>query len=271
MKLAVLMKQVPDSQAVRMDDATGTLLRDAASAVTNPLDLYALAAALRLAREIRDVSITVIGMGPKSAEKTLREAIALGADDAFLICDKRCAGSDTLATSLILAAALEKFGPFDLVLTGLRAADGETGQVGPETAARLGIPPITYVEKLSPGPDGTLEAERKTETAVERIRFRLPALVSVTKGIGGPGLPTLDGKRDARRRAIPNVTAEDLGFSPEEVGSAASPTRVVNIFHPVLARHGEIVPVTDDSSLKHAVNLLTDFVRSPDSSKGGPE
>ena len=134
MKIAVLMKQVPDSQDVRMDDETGTLIRDAADAVTNPLDLSALAATLRLAKEIGQTAVTVIGMGPNGAERTLREGLALGADEAFLVCDRHCAGSDTLVTSLILAAAVEKFGLFDFVVAGQRATDGGEAEAGGDAA-----------------------------------------------------------------------------------------------------------------------------------------
>ena len=150
MKIAVLLKQVPDSQSVRLDPETGTLVRDPADAVTNPLDLCALGAAVRLAESFPDSEITAVSMGPASAEQTLRQALALGAVRGVLICDRVCAGSDTYVTALILAAALEKFGPFDLVLTGQRASDGETGQVGPEIAARLGIPVVAGAETLPP-------------------------------------------------------------------------------------------------------------------------
>ena len=261
LRIAVLVKQVPDSRDVRMDETTGTILRSPSDAVTNPLDLYALSAALRLKREVPETTITAFSMGPESAKRSLREALALGADDAILIQDRRFAGSDTLATALILSATLEKFGPFDLVLTGERATDGETGQVGPEIAARLGIPPVTFVESLTRRPDRSFEAKRKTEVAMETIRFAPPALVAVTKGIGDPGLPTLNGKIAARRRTIPTETADNLPLPPNSIGLAGSPTRVVKIFHSVFTRHGEKFTISDEASLSEGVAKMVAFLR----------
>ena len=289
MRIAVLIKQVPDSQAVRMDESTGILVRDPADAVTNPLDLSALTLALRVAGKVTCVSgegksatITAVGMGPKSAERSLREALALGADGAVLVCDRLCAGSDTLATSKLLATTLKKLGPFDLVLCGLRATDGETGQVGPEIASNLGIALATYVESLEYIDDGRFEAVRRTEGATERIRFKTPALVSVTKGAGDPGLPTLERKKSSRRQGIQVLSVADLGLEPGEAGLAGSPTRVAKIFHPALARHGErifagvgdgmfqavaaLMKVMDDDFLQ---NQVPSTENGADSWKGG--
>ena len=257
MKIAVLLKQVPDSQAVRLDPETGTLRRGEADAVTNPLDLCALGAGLRLIQDIPDSSLTAICMGPSTGEQTLRQALALGADRAVLICDRACAGSDSYVTALILAAAIKHAGPFDLVLAGLRASDGETGQVGPEIAARLGWPVMTGAESLTQIRENLFEVTRSAESEKETLSFRAPALVSVAKGIGQAGLPRLERKSWARREPITLLTARDLGFSPDEVGLKASPTRVVRVLHPQLTRRGRIIRMTGSAALEQAQEAFT--------------
>lgn len=258
MRFAVLIKQVPDTRTVRMDEKTGTVVRDGSEAVVNPLDLYALKAALSLKSE--GCTVTAISMGPPNAERALKEAMALGADDAVLVCDRAAAGSDTMATSKILAAALRKCGLFDAVFTGERATDGDTGQVGPEIASALGCGLVTYASsvKLS---DGGIVADRKTENENERWLAAMPVLVSVTKAIGEIGLPTLAGKKAARRRTVPVLTVADLGLKAEEVGLNGSPTRVVKIFHPTIGRKGRRVAVVDEKTLGQAVDAIADFVK----------
>ena len=260
MKIAVLLKQVPDSQAVRLDPETGTLRRSETDAVTNPLDLCALAAAVRLIKDVPDSSLTAICMGPSTGEQTLRQALALGAGRAILICDRACAGSDSYVTALILAAAIERSGPFDLVLTGLRASDGETGQVGPEIAAKLGWPVITGAESLTRIRDNLFEVTRSAESEKETLTFRAPALVSVAKGIGQADLPRLERKIWARREPVTLLTANDLGFSPDEAGLKASPTRVVRVLHPQLTRRGRMIRITDSAALEQAREAFTDLL-----------
>ncbi|HQL86468.1 MAG: electron transfer flavoprotein subunit beta/FixA family protein [Lentisphaerae bacterium] len=259
MRLAVLVKQVPDTRSVQMDETTGTVVRKSSDAILNPLDAYALRAALLVKDAAPGSTVTALSMGPASAEKALREVLALGADDAVLICDRACAGSDTWATAVVLAAALQKHGPFDLVITGERATDGDTGQVGPEVAAHLNLSLATFVDEVSVNADG-LEVERKVETGLERWRLRLPALISVTKAIGEIGLPTLAGKMAARRREIPITTAADLGLDPATIGLKGSPTRVVKIFYPTLARKGRQYRVVDEASLADSVEVMAKYM-----------
>ena len=258
MRFAVLVKQVPDTRTVRMDEKTGTVVRDGSEAVINPLDLYALKAALSL-KSAGD-TITAISMGPPNAEKALKEAMSLGADDAILICDRAAAGSDTMATSKILAAALRKFGPFDAIFTGERATDGDTGQVGPEIASALGCTLVTYANSVKVV-GGGVEVSRKTENEIENWLAKMPVLISVTKGIGEIGLPTLAGKKAARRRSVPVVTIAELGLDAAEVGLNGSPTRVVKIFHPSIGRKGTRIAVVDDGTLQQAVDAIADFVK----------
>jgi len=148
MRIAVLVKQVPATDKVKMDEKTGTMVRSAMESELNPLDLYAVEEAVRLKERIEGTEITVISMGPPAASDAIREAIAMGCDKGILLSDKAFAGADTWATALTLSTAIKKVGDFDLIFAGERATDGETGQVGPSVAAQLNMPALTYVSKL---------------------------------------------------------------------------------------------------------------------------
>ncbi len=235
MHIAVLLKQVPDTDEVRMDEKMGTMIREGAGTIINPLDLHALQAALDL-RQHEGGRISVISMGPPQAEKALREAIALGADDVVFLSDPRFAAADTWATATTLSAAIRKFGPFDLILAGEKATDGETGQVGPEVAAMLDLPFSTYVSALSFHENGGVVVSRTVEDGIERQRLPLPCLLTVLRDLNEPVMPTLQGKKKGRRIQIRMRILEDFGLNPEEVGLAGSPTRVVRIFHPQVER-----------------------------------
>jgi electron transfer flavoprotein alpha subunit len=220
----VLVKQVPDLRGapigVRPD---GTIDREAAATVTNPADLHALEAALNLADEV-----WVLSMGPASAENALREAVSLGATRAVLLCDRMLAGSDTWATANALAAAITRLDGVDLVLCGISALDGDTGQVGPEVATRLGWPQATGCESLAL--DGTgLVARRIVEGGFERLRLPLPAVVTVAETAFAPRYPSVIGRRRAKTAAVERLGAGDLGLDRATVGLAASPTKVAHM------------------------------------------
>jgi electron transfer flavoprotein alpha subunit len=224
MRAVVLVKQVPDLRGapvgVRPD---GTIDRAGAAAITNPADLHALEAALNLADEVWALS-----MGPATAEKTLREALALGATRAVLLCDRMLAGSDTWATSNALAVAIGRLGDVDLVLCGISALDGETGQVGPEVATRLGWPQATGCESLEI--DGTsLIAKRIVEGGFERLRLPFPAVVTIAETAFAPRYPTMIGRRRARTAVVERLDAGELGLDLSIVGLAASPTKVAHM------------------------------------------
>jgi electron transfer flavoprotein beta subunit len=149
MKIAVLIKQVPDTDDVKLDPETGTMIREGSGTIINPLDLNAIEAAVQIKRHRKDdCEITVLTMGPPNAQFALREALALGGDEAVLLTDRKFAGADSWATAKVLAEALKKSGKYDLVLAGEKATDGETGQVGPEVAAMLSMPCATYVSAI---------------------------------------------------------------------------------------------------------------------------
>ncbi|MHB1295874.1 MAG: electron transfer flavoprotein subunit beta/FixA family protein [Anaerolineae bacterium] len=234
MHAIVCIKSVPDTTEVRINPETNTLMRGEVESVINPFDTYALEEAIRL-RETHGGTVTVITMGPPQAEKELRQAIAMGCDEAVLLSARSFAGSDTWATAYTLALAIRKLCPFDLVLCGKQAVDGDTGQVGPGIANQLGVPQLTYVSKLRALDlqAGTIEVERLLEEGREIVRAGLPTLLTVVKDINQPRFPTPRGIRNAKRAEIPVWTAEDLPDAlPERLGLEGSPTKVVQVFTP---------------------------------------
>jgi len=262
MHTIVCIKQVPETTNVRMDEKTGTMVREGVESIVNPFDLYAIEAALRLG-ESHGGRVTVISMGPKSAEKAVREALAMGCDRGVLLCDSAFAGSDSHATSHVLAGAIRELAPYDLVLTGARATDGETAQVGPGIAAWLNLPLATFVSRL-PVPDGqTVTVDRLVETGYEGLRLPLPCLLTVTKEICEPRLPTLRGKQRARRAELAVWGPGQMNLRPEFLGLEGSPTRVVKITRPRVARTAEMVDA-DKTGPQQAARALVDFLEEND-------
>ncbi|OAT81654.1 electron transfer flavoprotein subunit beta/FixA family protein [Desulfotomaculum copahuensis] len=260
MRIAVLIKQVPGTDNVKMDPETGVMIRTNKGNIINPLDENALEEALRIKRSREDVQVLAVSMGPESAMKAIKEAVAMGADGGVLLSGRAFAGSDTIATARALAAAISKLGDVNLVLCGERATDGETGQTGPMIAATLGIPVQTYVQRLEVA-DDAVKVERVVEGGFEQVKVQLPALITVVKGINEPGFPTLTGKVRARDAVVPVWGADDLGLSPEELGLKGSPTRVVKIFSPKLSR-STLLHRQDNTG--RAVNELLKFLADRD-------
>jgi electron transfer flavoprotein beta subunit len=264
-RVVVTIKQVPETSNVKMDEETGTMVREGTQSIVNPLDLYAIEAAIRL-KEKYGGAVTVVSMGPRSAERSLREALAMGCDDAVLVTGAEFAGSDTWATSLALSRAIGRIGAYDLVITGERATDGETGHVGPGIASFLDVPLSTYTSRIvgfEDGPragKGRIVVERMVEDGYETLRLSLPVLLSVTKEISHPRLPTLRGKQRARNAAIPVWPARSLGLAESDVGLKGSPTRVVKLHAPKVSRDGRIIRAHDEESARHAVERLVDFL-----------
>lgn len=224
MRAVVLVKQVPDLRAgsvgVRPD---GTIDRAAAEPITNPADLHAIEAAVQLADEV-----IALSMGPPRADETLRQALEAGATRAVLLCDHMLAGSDTWATANALAAGIRWIGDVDLVLCGISAIDGETGQVGPSVAQRLGWPQVTACEALEVE-ERSLIARRVVEGGFERLRLPLPAVVTIGETGFAPHYPTLPARRRAAATTIERVTAADVELSATLVGLASSPTKVAKM------------------------------------------
>jgi len=260
MRLIVPIKQVPETSNVKMDPETGTMIRTGVEAIVNPLDLYAIEAALRL-REAHGGQVVALSMGPPAADKALREAMAMGCDEAVLLSDRRFAGSDTWATAYALSQAILKLGRFDLIICGERATDGDTGQVGPGIASFLGLPAVTYVSKIGELADGGVAVERLVEGGRERLWAALPAVLTVVKEIAYPRLPTLRGKQRARQAQVPVWGPSEIEAREEWLGLKGSPTRVVKIEKPQVARQGELIRIKEAEDVDRAVDVISARLR----------
>lgn len=233
MNIIVCLKQVPDTEAVKLNPETNTLVRDGVENIMNPFDRQALEAALML-KDKEGAKVTVLTMGLPQATDILKEAIAMGADDGILLSDRALAGSDTLATSIALAAAVKHIGGYDLVMCGKQAVDGDTAQVGPEMAEHLGIPQITGALKVDFA-DGKFVVVRENESSVQTLACAAPLLVTVTRAEKEPRFASIKGKMKARKAVIPTLTAADLAIDTKLVGLSGSPTKVKRVFTPEVA------------------------------------
>ncbi|MBP2639745.1 MAG: carD 8 [Firmicutes bacterium] len=239
MEIVVCVKQVPDTTEVKIDPVTNTLVRQGVPSIVNPFDVNAVEEAIRL-KEKHGGKVTVISMGPPQAKDALKECLAMGADAAILISDRAFGGSDTLATSYTLASAIRKLGKVDMVFFGKQAIDGDTAQVGPETAEHLGIAQVTYVAKIDVEGD-VVRAQREHDDGYEIIEVKLPIAVSVVKSINEPRFPTVKGLMKANRAEIPVWTANDLVVDENRLGLKGSPTKVLKIFTPTHRTQGVII------------------------------
>ncbi len=237
MNIIVCIKQVPDTTEVRIDPVTNTLVREGVPSIINPFDENAIEEALQL-REKYGGEVTILTMGPPQAADALRQALAMGADKAVLLCDRAFAGSDTLATSYALSKAVRHLGEYDMILCGKQAFDGDTAQVGPGLAEHLGIPQATYAIQVEV--EGKkARVKRLLDDRFERVEMSMPCLVTVVKQINDPRHASLKGVMKARKAEIPTLSAEEIGADPERCGLNGSPTNVVRIFTPQRTRRAE--------------------------------
>lgn len=248
MRIIVCVKQVPDAKTVRFDREKGTIIRDGMDAVINPFDLHAIEAALQL-REKAGGTVTVISMGPPQADSALREAIAMGADAGVLLSDRAFAGADTLATTYTLWKAIEKLGGCDVVFCGKQAVDGDTAQVGPGLAVRLGIPSITCVNAIELAEGLRFRVTRMCDEGREVVEVETPVLFTVLTTLNTPRLPSLKGKMRAKKTHIPVWGAGDIAADPGRVGFAGSPTKVVSTHVPTFNARREILTGTPDEQV----------------------
>lgn len=240
MNIIVLVKQVPDTSEVKINRETNTLIRDGVPSIINPYDRYAIEEALRL-REKHGGKVTAVTMGPPQAADALKEAVSLGVDDVVLLSDRAFAGADTWATSYALSQGIRKIGDFDLVIAGKQAIDGDTAQVGPETADMLGIPFVAYIRKIEQVEGRKMIAERLMDEGYDVVETSLPALITVVKEINEPRVPSLKGKMKAKNLKVTAWTAKDIGADEEKIGLKGSPTQVVRIFPPAPRGQREIL------------------------------
>jgi len=246
--LVVLVKQVPDTQRVTGDAMRddGTVNRSALPAIFNPEDLHALETALRL-REGRGGRVTVLTMGPPQACEVLRASLERGADAAVLLTDRRAAASDTLATSYILARAVRRVAadaPVDLVLCGRQAIDGDTAQVPPQTAEKLGWPQVTYVEEVEEVGDGRVRVRRNTGEGSERVEAPLPCLLTVTDQGPEPrpasAKRTMAVKKWKSRAEIESALRAEMPDADDETRTREADARAAG-----LAERGRLIPHWD--------------------------
>jgi electron transfer flavoprotein beta subunit len=241
-KIVVCIKQVPDSTDVKINPETNTLVREGVQSITNPFDEFAVEEAL-LTKEKYGGEVHVITMGPPQAMEVLKNALAVGADKAYLVSDKAFAGADTLATAYTVAKTIETIGGADLIICGKQAIDGDTAQVGPGIATRLGIPQLTYVAKVREidVEKKKIVVERMLENGREILESSLPALITVVKDINEPRLPSLLGIKKAAKAQIPTWTANDIHADENRIGLKGSPTWVKKIFSPEPRGGGKIL------------------------------
>ena len=257
-KIIVCAKQVPDTNVIKINPKTGTLIRDGVPSILNHDDNNALEEALKIKDKYDDVTVTVISMGPPQATDLLFECIAKGADEGILVSDRAVGGSDTWATSNTLEAAIKKWekenGPADLIFAGRQAIDGDTAQVGPEIAEHLGLPQVTYALEAELTDDG-LTILKECEDANQKIAVSLPCLVTFTKPSFDPRYPTIKRKLAANRAEIP-VLGEDAfpDIDKTRIGLKGSPTHVKKSFVPPRKQGG--VMIKEESNTASAQKLV---------------
>ena len=267
MRVVVCVKQVPDTTNVRINPKTNTLMREGVESIVNPFDEYALEEALRL-KDQAGAHVTVVSMGPPQAMAVLREALARGADDAFLVSSRAFGGADTLATSYTLAMAIKKAcggKTPDLVLFGKQAIDGDTAQVGPGVSEFLGVPLITYVKEisLSKGRGGNGVSPSFAVTIVmddgeHVIEGRFPAVMTVLKEASVPRFAPLAGAMRAAKTEITILDEKSIAADPIRIGLKGSPTKVVTIFPPPVKGGGEKVDARGDAAA--GAKAIADFL-----------
>lgn len=253
MKIVVCLKQVPDTTEVRIDPKTGTLIREGVPSIINPDDKNALEEALVL-KENAGAEVTVISMGPPQAEAALREALAMGADEAILISDRAFAGADTLATSNALAGALRKL-EYDIVFAGRQAIDGDTAQVGPEIAEHLGIPQITYVERVRVDGD-KLKVRRAWEDGYEIISVKPPVLLTAIKELNEPRYMHMANIFEIFKKEVKIWSAADIDVDRALLGLAGSPTKVKKSMTKEAKGQGESINLPAKEAAAYVVSKL---------------
>lgn len=256
MRIAVCIKQVPDTAEIRIDPVKHTLMRDGVPSIVNPYDLNALEAAVRL-KEQHGGQVTAVSMGPPAAAKALKECLARGADEAVLVTDRAFGGSDTYATSYILASAIRHLGPFDLILCGKQAIDGDTGQTGSSMSTHLGIPQLTYALEIQVAGD-TVKVKREVEEGVMLLSARMPALITVGKDINVPRYPSIRSKLESYKAQVTLLACQDMPeIDTEKIGLKGSPTRVKKTFTPDVKKQGLRV---SGAGVQTAIDGLTEYL-----------
>ncbi len=262
MNICVCVKQVPDTNEIRIDPEKHTLIRAGVPSIVNPFDTYAQEVGVRLKEKLGG-TVIVISMGPPQAKDAVRSCLSVGADAGYLISGRKFGGSDTLSTSYILSEAIKAVEErehlkFDLILCGKQAIDGDTAQVGPEIAEHLGMPQITYALDVKEE-DGNLLVRRECDTGYDLISVKLPAVVTVTRLPYEPRYPTYKMWKAAKTKEIPVLSEADLpGIDMARCGLSGSPTKVRSTYTPIREKKGLIL--RGMSAAEAAKNLVDEVV-----------
>ena len=259
LKILVCVKQVPDVDQMRMDPATGNLIRAGVPAILNPLDANALSAAVKV-KETYGAEITLITMGPPNAEAVLRECLAVGADKAILVTDRAFGNADTLATSYSIVSAAKQVDKFDLIFCGKETLDGATGQMGSQLAERFDAAQVTSASLIKEIDleKNTLVVERELETGIETLEVQMPCLFTMEKTNYPVRIPNLKGKLAAKKAPVFTFTANDIpDLDRNRIGDAGSPTKVPRMFPPVMPEPGVIL---NEGSVEANVEKLLQLI-----------
>ena len=255
MNILVCVKQVPDTTEIKINPETNTLIREGVPSIVNTFDGYALEMAARI-KDKQDAKIVVMSMGPEQAKNALKECLAVGADKAYLVCDRAFGGSDTLATGYILSTAVkaveEMEGKFDLIFCGKQAIDGDTAQTGPQLAEYLDYPQISCITEISVEGD-KISAKRDTEYGQETWESLTPVLLTVTKPAFDVRYPSIKSKMAANRAEIPVLTIAEVKADPERSGLKGSPTKVKKTYVP--PRKGGGIIINEETAQESAGKL----------------
>lgn len=255
MKIVVCVKQVPDTTEVKLDPKTNTLIRDGVPSIINPDDKAGIEAALELKERLNDGStVTIVSMGPPQADVALREALAMGADEAYLLSDRKFGGSDTYATSTIVAAGVAKIG-YDIVITGRQAIDGDTAQVGPQLGEKLHIPQVSYVEEIKEVAEDHLIVRRQFEDGYHIVKIKTPCLLTAIGELAKPRYMTVDGVVDAYDKEVKIYGFDDLkdDLELDMIGTKGSPTNVYQSFPKQLKAPGKVLKNMSDDEYVAAI------------------
>ena len=259
LKILVCVKQVPDVDQMRMDPATGNLIRAGVPAILNPLDANALSAAVKV-KETYGAEITLITMGPPNAEAVLRECLAVGADKAILVTDRAFGNADTLATSYSIVSAAKQVDKFDLIFCGKETLDGATGQMGSQLAERFDAAQVTSASLIKEIDleKNTLVVERELETGIETLEVQMPCLFTMEKTNYPVRIPNLKGKLAAKKAPVLTFTANDVpDLDRNRIGDPGSPTKVPRMFPPVMPEPGVIL---NEGSVEANVEKLLQLI-----------
>lgn len=261
LKILCCVKQVPDVDQMRLDTETGNLIRSGVSMLLNPMDANVVSAAMKV-KETYGAEITLITMGPPTAETVLRECLAVGADKAILASDRAFGSADTLATSYTIASAAKTVDDYDLILCGMESLDGATGQLGVQLAERFGAAQATGVTWIKDADEenGCLTIERETEAGTETRRVKLPCMLTVEKLNYPARIPGLKGKMAAKKAAVTTVTAADIpALDRMRIGDPGSPTKTTRTYPPVMPEPGIILNEGSvEADVAKLLSLITD-------------